>query len=117
MELRMPMEEPVSISVARFPSPRRTSARTRKARARPTIATMDHRCRGPSAPSRSGWCYDLAVNPKKNVMLTSSFTRELHAAARRPDQGRSGDEELRQHDGRVGPEGDEADERHVGPGR
>ena len=36
---------------------------------------------------------------------------ELHAAARRADQGRGGHEALRQHDGRVGPEGDEAADR------
>ncbi len=35
---------------------------------------------------------------------------ELHAAARRAHQGRGGDEALRQHDGGVGPEGDEAEE-------
>ena len=35
---------------------------------------------------------------------------ELHAAARRPREGRRGDEALRQHHGRVGPQGHEAEE-------
>ena len=53
-----------------------------------------------------GYGYDIAVNPAKNVLLTSSFAgcAELHARARRADQGRRGDEALRQHHGRVGPE-------------
>ena len=48
----------------------------------------------PTDNGGDGYGYDLAVNPKKNVLLTSSFTglRELHAAARRADEGRRGDE-------------------------
>ena len=58
-----------------------------------------------------GYGYDLAVNPAKNVLLTSSFTgyKNYMRDARRAHEGRRGDEALRQHDGGVGPEGDEAD--------
>ena len=65
---------------------------------------------------RARYGYDLAVNPRRTA-LTSSFTG--YANYMRPSascEGRRGDEEVRQHHGGVGPEGDEA-EKLRGAGR
>ena len=92
---------------------RRTRAASPAWRSTTTRATSSPAIRCRSTNGGDGYGYDLAVNPKKNVHAHVELhrLRELHAAARRADQGRGGDEALRQHDGRVGPEGDEAADR------
>ena len=58
----------------------------------------------PTEGGGDGYGYDLAVNPKKNALLTSSFTG--HTNYMRPlgelIKDARGDEAIRQHDGRCG---------------
>ena len=55
----------------------------------------------PTTDGGDGYGYDVAINPQKNVMLTSSFTgwKNYMMDARQGREGRRGDEEVRQHDG------------------
>ena len=73
----------------------------------------------PASGGGDGYGYDLAVNPKKNVLLTSSFTGYANYMRPLGELIKDGEamKKLRQHHGRVGPEGDEADEGARGPGR
>ena len=64
----------------------------------------------PTTNGGDGYGYDLAVNAEEEraAHVELHGIRELHAADRRAHQRQGSDEALRQHDGAVGPESDEA---------